>query len=99
MGSPFVFCSPVSDKPISVEAIREAFERLGVSAKETTLHGWRHTASTILHERGFKSDVIELQLSHTKGGIRAVYDKSRFLDERAKMMQAWADFLTEKPKE
>lgn len=99
MGSPFVFCSPISDKPISVEAIREAFERLGVSAKETTLHGWRHTASTILHEHGFKSDVIELQLSHTKGGIRAVYDKSKFLDERAKMMQAWADFLTEQPKE
>jgi hypothetical protein len=40
-----------------------------------------------------------LQLSHTKGGIRAVYDKSKFLDERAKMMQAWADFLTEQPKE
>jgi integrase len=99
MGSPFVFCSPVSDKPLSTQTIRDAFEALGVPAKEMTLHGWRHTASTVLHERGFESDIIELQLSHTKGGIRAVYDKSRFLEERAGMMQAWADFLTEKAKE
>lgn len=95
MGSPFVFCSPISDKPLSTQTIRDAFEALGVSAKEMTLHGWRHSASTILHERGISSEFIELQLSHTKGGIRAVYDKSRFLKERAIMMQHWSDWLNE----
>lgn len=59
-----------------------------------TGHGFRHIASTLLNEMMFDSEVIERQLSHTVGNaVRATYDKSEKLPERAKMMQAWSNYL------
>ena len=59
-----------------------------------TSHGFRHTASTMLNELGFNSDIIELQLAHTnKDRIRATYNKAKWMDKRTDMMQAWADYL------
>jgi integrase len=56
-------------------------------------HGFRHTASTALHELGFKADAIERQLSHKERGISGVYNKAEYLAERRKMLQAWANHL------
>ena len=59
-----------------------------------TSHGFRHTASTFLNEMGYSADAIELQLAHVnKDRIRATYNKAQLIDERIKMMQAWADYL------
>ena len=38
-------------------------------------------------------DAIEQQLSHKGQGMRAVYNKAEYMDERRNMMQAWADHL------
>jgi len=58
-------------------------------------------ASTLLHELGWPPEVIELQLSHAqRSQVAAVYNRSARLDERKKMMQAWAnhlDYLREQP--
>ena len=63
---------------------------------DVCLHSFRSTASTLLHELGFHSDLIELQLSHkVKNQVVASYHFASFLDERMKMMQVWADFLDE----
>ena len=59
-----------------------------------TWHGFRAMASTLLNERGFPPDVIELQLAHQeRNEVRAAYNRAQRLDERRKMMQAWADYL------
>ena len=59
-----------------------------------TAHGFRTTASTRLHELGFESGDIELQLAHMdRNQIRAAYNRAERLAERRKMMQAWADYL------
>lgn len=59
-----------------------------------TSHGFRHTASTLLNERGYSPDAIELQLSHiNKDRIRATYNKAQLMDERTRMMQDWANFI------
>jgi integrase len=51
-------------------------------------------ASTLLNETGYPPDVIELQLAHQeRNEVRAAYNRARRLDERRKMMQAWADYL------
>jgi len=51
-------------------------------------------ASTILHEQGWESDVIERQLAHKEGNaIKAAYNHARHLPERVAMMQHWADYL------
>jgi len=40
-----------------------------------------------------RPDAIERQLSHKGQGMRAVYNKAEYMDERRNMMQAWADHL------
>jgi integrase len=59
-----------------------------------TPHGFRTIASTILNERGWNPDLIELQLAHRdRNKVRSAYNRAQRLDERRKMMQAWADYL------
>jgi integrase len=61
---------------------------------KTTGHGFRSTASTILNENGFRSDVIERQLAHgERNQIRAAYNHAEYLKERTEMMQWWADYI------
>jgi integrase len=90
-------------KPISDMTLGNALKRAGVPADVTVPHGFRHTASTFLNDGKvtdalgkrllFRGDVIENQLSHKQGDIRKTYNKATYLDERAEMMQAWADWL------
>ena len=50
--------------------------------------------STILHEEGFDSAWIEIQLAHAdKNSIRAIYNHAQYLDGRARMLQIYADQL------
>ena len=51
-------------------------------------------ASTLLNEQGWHPDLIELQLAHAeRNKVRAAYNRAQRLDERRKMMKAWADYL------
>lgn len=60
----------------------------------TTLHGWRHTASSLLHGQGYPSHLIEMQLAHAdKNSIRGTYNHADYLDDRREMMQQWANYL------
>lgn len=82
------------EKPISDATMTNALRRMGYSGEEMQVHGFRHMASTLLHEMGFPSHVIEKQLAHADHNkIRAVYNQAEYLPERRKMMQAWADYL------
>jgi integrase len=49
-----------------------------------------------LHEAGYDSAVIELQLAHTDTNtVRAIYNRSARLAERKELMQAWADLCVQ----
>jgi len=52
-------------------------------------------ARTILHEKlDVKPEVIEHQLAHrVPDALGTAYNRTKFLDERRKMMQQWADYL------
>lgn len=59
-----------------------------------TAHGFRGMASTMLHEQGWSSDVIERQLAHSeRNSVKAAYNHAEHLPARRQMMQAWADYL------
>ena len=61
-----------------------------------TFHGFRSMASTVLNEKGYNRDWIERQLAHTeRNGVRATYNYAEYLPERRKMMQEWANYLSE----
>lgn len=81
-------------RPMSDMALTAALRAMGFAAGEMTVHGFRHAASTFLHEsRRWASDVIERQLAHVdKNSVRAVYNQAEYLDERCEMMQWWADW-------
>jgi integrase len=64
-----------------------------VQAFGFTLHDFRRTASTYLHEAGFSSDAIEKALAHEQGGIRGIYNRAEYAEERRRMLQHWADFV------
>lgn len=80
-------------KPISKESINQVIELLGYKGRLTG-HGFRHTMSTILHEEGYDSAWIEMQLAHVdRNAIRGAYNHAQYLDGRREMMQWYADFL------
>jgi len=63
------------------------------SIKPFTIHDMRRTGSNLLHEKGFPSDVIEKALNHTIGGVRGVYNKAQYSNQRKEMLQHWADYI------
>ena len=56
-------------------------------------HDLRRTASTLLHEAGYNTDWIEKCLAHEQKGVRAVYNKAEYSEQRRAMMQDWADMI------
>ena len=75
-------------------AVRVALRSMGFTNDEMTAHGFRAMASTTLHENGFQSEVIEIQLAHAeKNAVKAAYNHAEYLPERRKLMQWYADFL------
>lgn len=58
-----------------------------------TIHDLRRTASTLLHENGWPSDVVEKALNHTIGGVRGVYNRAEYSTQRQEMLQYWADYV------
>lgn len=82
-------------RPMSDMAVNAALRRIGIGKDEFTGHGWRATARTMLDEvLGFRPDFIEHQLAHAvRDPNGRAYNRTAFLPERHKMMQAWADYL------
>jgi len=91
----YVFPSSRGDgRPMSDGTIRTALKTLGYESDVMSAHGFRTTASTLLNEQGWSPDAIERQLCHMpKDAVRATYNRAQYLDERRRMMQAWADYL------
>jgi len=80
-------------KPMSNNAMLFALYRMGFKGR-CTIHGFRSIGSTLLHEMGFNTDVIEKTLNHEPTNkVKAAYNKAQYLDFRADMLQQWADYL------
>ncbi|EOW0730311.1 tyrosine-type recombinase/integrase [Klebsiella pneumoniae] len=80
-------------KTMSEASINQVFKRIGYTGKVTG-HGFRHTMSTILHEKGFNTAWIETQLAHVdKNAIRGTYNHALYLEGRKEMMQWYGDYV------
>ncbi len=81
------------ERTMSNNTILKGLERMGYKGRMTG-HGFRGLASTILHERDYSHEHIELQLAHApRNSVSAAYNHALYLKPRAQMMQDWADFL------
>ncbi|AKX44649.1 integrase [Thiopseudomonas alkaliphila] len=73
----------------------KAAQKDGKSLAKFGPHDLRRTASTLLHEAGYNTDWIEKCLAHEQKGVRAVYNKAEYREQRAAMLQDWADMIDE----
>lgn len=96
-----VYCFPSMrdmSKPFTDVVIGKAFREMGYQGRHTP-HGCRATARTLLaQELKFPVYLIERTLAHsvaTLDRLNGAYDRTDYLGERRKMMQAWSDFLQE----
>jgi integrase len=89
-----VFPSPYyPSKSLSENTLNSALSRMGYRG-EATAHGFRALFSTVANEAGWKPEVIERQLAHVeRNQVRAAYNRSTYLQDRAELMQWWANYL------
>ncbi|MEM7597879.1 MAG: integrase arm-type DNA-binding domain-containing protein [Pseudomonadota bacterium] len=92
-GVELLFPSILSNRRwLSENTFNSALRRMGYQKHESTAHGFRSTASTILNNRGFDPDVIEAALAHQdKNEVRRAYNRATYWERRIDLMQAWAD--------
>lgn len=92
----YIFHSVVSTtQPMSPGTLNRALARVKWGMPHFTIHDLRRTAATLLSEAGYPPDVIEKSLNHTIKGVRGVYNRAEYADQRREMLQAWAD-MTDK---
>ncbi|MEW5756427.1 MAG: tyrosine-type recombinase/integrase [Pseudomonadota bacterium] len=102
-GSEYVLPSRYdSDVPMSAATLNrvmtltyQAAQKKGEPLTKFGPHDLRRTASTLLHEAGYNTDWIEKCLAHEQKGVRAVYNKAEYREQRAAMLQDWADMIDE----
>jgi integrase len=80
-------------KPFSHNAMNQAMGSITFEIPPFTIHDLRRTSSTQLHEKGFPSDVIEKALNHQIKGVRGVYNRAEYAEQRRQMLQFWADYV------
>ncbi|TRX76395.1 tyrosine-type recombinase/integrase [Pseudomonas mangiferae] len=100
-GSDYVFPSRYdSDQPMSAATINQVLtltyrlaQKEGKPLGKFGPHDLRRTSSTLLHEAGYNTDWIEKCLAHEQKGVRAVYNKAEYRDQRRSMLQDWANMI------
>ena len=99
-GSLYILPSPraiggKSDRPMSENGVLVALRAMGYGKETVTGHGFRATARTFLDEDlRFRPEVIEAQLAHAvRDPLGRAYNRTKHIEERTEMMQAWADWL------
>jgi integrase len=73
------------------EAIKAAGHK---PIKDWRPHDIRRTVRTNLSKLGISSDIGERVMGHVIGGVRGVYDRHSFNDEKRRALTAWENYLS-----
>ena len=85
-----------SNRPMSDGAMGAALKWLCFAHDGVVPHGFRVSASTLLHELGFDPKIIEAQLAHENlDQVAKVYNRAVYLPERRAMMERWCSYIEE----
>ncbi|PAJ83943.1 tyrosine-type recombinase/integrase [Burkholderia ubonensis] len=82
-----------ADRPIAKSTLNQAVRALDMEVQHFVLHDFRRTASTHLHEMGQPSDAIEKALAHSIKGIKGVYNRAEYAEDRRRILALWASFV------
>jgi integrase len=61
--------------------------------KGWTLHDLRRTARSLLSRAGIASDVAEMCLGHVLPGVRGIYDRHKYFEEKRHAFEALAGLI------
>jgi integrase len=80
-------------------ALKEAFDEAVTAANGSPLPHWqlhdlRRTARSLMSRAGVPTDHAERCLGHVIGGIRSIYDRYEYRDEKRLALAALADLVT-----
>ncbi|MBR5705909.1 MAG: integrase arm-type DNA-binding domain-containing protein [Deltaproteobacteria bacterium] len=84
------------DRPMHENAMNIELVNCGIPRGMQSIHGFRATARTILDEgMDFDWRHLEAQLAHVHAGDpnRGAYIRAKYIEQRRKMLQVWADYL------
>ncbi|KAF0181846.1 MAG: phage integrase [Alphaproteobacteria bacterium] len=97
---PYMFSTTGGRKPIYsyadayADRLRAlAAEELGRPIPHFTMHDFRRTGATHLTAMGVRDEVVELLLGHKIRGVRGVYMKHKYVEERRQALELWASKL------
>lgn len=87
--------APMSNATLNrvLELVYTLAQKDGKALAKFGPHDLRRTASTLLHEAGYNTDWIEKCLAHEQKGVRAVYNKAEYREQRTAMLQDWANMI------
>ena len=94
--SPYILPGRTPDKPISRTVFNTALSTVLKKMEgfgHFTVHDLRRTAASRLNDLGYESDIIEKCLNHKMMGIRGIYNKAIYEEQRRNMMQEWSSFV------
>ncbi|RYF15944.1 MAG: hypothetical protein EOO77_12885 [Oxalobacteraceae bacterium] len=91
-------------KPINISTLNALFNRIASvegcefvrnadGKSDFSPHGLRGTATTILRERGYARDLVELLLAHSERGVHAAYNAAEQLPARRAALAFYADLI------
>lgn len=80
-------------EPACVTALNKAMARVKWGMPAFTPHDLRRTGATLLNEQGYEADWIEKALNHSVRGVRGVYNRAQYAEQRKRMLQEWANWL------
>ncbi|MEO6520346.1 MAG: integrase arm-type DNA-binding domain-containing protein [Mucilaginibacter sp.] len=91
----YLLPSPVKEnQPVCKNIILGELDRLGYKSVMTT-HGFRSLFMSVSTEKlKYRMRIVDRQLGHVpKGEVLRTYDRAKYLDDRIKLMQDYADYL------
>jgi integrase len=93
-GSNFVF---TSSGRVAIGGFTQFKLKLDLASgvRDWRLHDLRRTSRSLLSRAGVNSDIAERALGHAILGVRAVYDRHKYLDEMRAAFEALANQLSE----
>lgn len=91
----YLFSGMKFGSTISENGLNQRLRVYGIEQDQHVFHGYRSSFSTLAREvLKLNGDLIEVQLDHEiKDKVRGSYDKSKMLDDRIEMMQAWGEYV------
>lgn len=83
-----------NSRAMSDNTMTAALRRMGYTGSEIVPHGFRAMFSTLAHDHGKDSRIIEKCLAHAdSNAIRAIYNRSAELNAMREVMEWWSEFL------